>query len=133
MFNHRTNGKTKLYINYTLHIFYNDENCVSKHNCDDDLPPLYVIFRLLFNQANSLEDICDVVNASFLYCQHISSIVQIKNTIRRCPNKANKLFGQNSKRGIIASLFQWGGGSYYKQKIKKGVSSKYTCICLIEQ
>lgn len=62
-----------------------------------NLQPLDVVFGLLSNELDSLQDVSDVIDASLLHFQNFGSPVQVKNSIRGLGDQTHKFFGQQAQ------------------------------------
>lgn len=80
------------------------------------LQPLNVILGLLGDQPNALQDVGDVIDASFLDVQHLGRPVEINHTIWRLSQQVQKAFGGEIERRVIARFLCGQSGNYRNEK-----------------
>ena len=58
----------------------------------------YVIFGLLFNQPNALQNICDVIYSSFLNFQHFCGSIKVYGSVVRSLDEGDEFLREQTKR-----------------------------------
>ena len=60
--------------------------------------PLDVVLPLLFDQANALEHVGNVVDAALLHLEHRGGLVQVEKPLGRFLDQVDELLGQQPQR-----------------------------------
>lgn len=84
------------------------------HRCHRPQPrhshPLDVVLGLLADELDALQHIGDVIDAPLLHIQHLSSPVQVQDTILGLTQEINELLGEKPQRRVIPSFLAGGFG-----------------------
>lgn len=64
--------------------------------------PLDLVLRLLLEHADSLQHVCDVIQATFLYLKLLRAFVQIHHTVGRCREQFDELLREQAEAGVVA-------------------------------
>ena len=80
--------------------------------------PLNVILGLLFNEPDALEDVRDVVDATFLNVQRLGSSVQVDGALLRLFDERHELFCEQAQRAARAIQRRRRRGRNDKSKVR---------------
>lgn len=69
--------------------------------------PLDVVLGLLPDELDSLQDICDIVDASLLDLQNLRGPVEVEDAVGRLLDQAHKLLGQQAQGGVVPRPLNW--------------------------
>jgi hypothetical protein len=69
--------------------------------------PAYVIFGLLFNQPNALQNICDVIYSSFLNFQHFCGSIKVYGSLVRSLDEGDEFLREQTKRTARSVEGEW--------------------------
>ena len=105
----RTSTSICIVISKSIIIVIGTYTCTHTNTKNMCVLPADVVLGLLFDEADALEHVCNVIDAALLHRQLRSGLVQVERAVRRGLEEINKLAGKMAERRVVSRLADGSG------------------------